>query len=324
MLDVWTTAGVYPWKTLVSSYTYLSARPRQWKAVYHFSNSWINEKMTDWHSNWTGGKKIRKQIASYDPDVVVCVHPAMSGSPSYQLAKINKKLGKHIPFFIVVTDLGTAHATWFRSKNADKIYVASERIRKLAKRRGRFRDDKIVNCGLPIRQSFADEAAKLRDRTTEAGKAYQEKVRENLMMETDGRKIALVMGGGEGVGGLENIVDELYTSFMKQGLKASIYVVCGRNKKLQEKLANRNWAKVLTGEHKPIRKRTQIVRFFKRLRGKKVPETLEAKKPTGDVKVTALGFVTQMAEYMVAADVAVTKAGPGMCNNFSCYSSKSV
>lgn len=296
----------------MKSYTHLSARPRQWKILYHWSNTWFNEKFADWHSHFASRKKIRRRIASYDPDVVVCVHPAMSGGPSYELREIGKLLGKHIPFFIVVTDLGTAHATWFRSKNTDKIYVASDRIRKLAKRRGRFPDDKIVKSGLPIRQAFADESTKLGDRTTEAGKAYQAKVRENLLIDTD-RKIALVMGGGEGVGGLEEIVDELYTSFMKQGLKASIYVVCGRNEKLKQKLANKDWDRVLRGEHKPIRKRTKIARFFKKLRGKYVPEDPETKNAaSGDVKVVGLGFVTQMAEYMVAADVLVTKAGPGM------------
>ena len=295
----------------MSSYTHLSARPRQWKALYHVSNTWVTEKMSDWHSNWTCGRKIRRRIASYDPDVIVCVHPAMSGSPSYQLAKISKKLGKHIPFFIVVTDLGTAHATWFRSKNTDKIYVASDRIRKLAKRRGRFPDEKIAMSGLPIRQSFADEAAKLGDRTSLAGKAYQAEVRESLKMDTD-RKIALVMGGGEGVGDLENIVNEMYTSFMKKGLQATIYVVCGRNEKLKQKLATKDWNKVLKGEHKPVRKRTKIARFFKKLRGKHVPEEIkESDVANGDVKVVGLGFVTQMAEYMVAADVLVSKAGPG-------------
>jgi Glycosyltransferase family 28 C-terminal domain len=38
--------------------------------------------------------------------------------------------------------------------------------------------------------------------------------------------------------------------------------------------------------------------------------SLEGKTP-GDVNVVGLGFVSQMAEYMVAADVLVSKAGPG-------------
>ena len=38
---------------------------------------------------------------------------------------------------------------------------------------------------------------------------------------------------------------------------------------------------------------------------------VNANQFTGKVKVVALGFVTRMAEYMVAADVLVSKAGPG-------------
>jgi hypothetical protein len=34
-------------------------------------------------------------------------------------------------------------------------------------------------------------------------------------------------------------------------------------------------------------------------------------KKNGDIKVIGLGFVTQMAEFMVAADVLISKAGPG-------------
>ena len=40
-------------------------------------------------------------------------------------------------------------------------------------------------------------------------------------------------------------------------------------------------------------------------------EANDADEPTGHVSVLGLGFVTNMAEYMVAADVLVSKAGPG-------------
>ncbi len=51
--------------------------------------------------------------------------------------------------------------------------------------------------GLPIRQAFTEEAEKLGDRTSEAGKAYQKEVRKSLSIDTD-RQMVLVMGGGEG------------------------------------------------------------------------------------------------------------------------------
>jgi 1,2-diacylglycerol 3-beta-galactosyltransferase len=115
-----------------------------------------------------------------------------------------------------------------------------------------------------------------------------------------------------GVGGLEAIVDDLYAKFMKEGVKASIYVVCGRNEKLRANLANKDWAKILAGEHKSKR-RSILGRLSRKSKGKEHAESTEngVESATGDVKVVGLGFVTQMAEYMVAADVLVSKAGPG-------------
>lgn len=251
---------------------------------------------------------------------MMCLY-STSGIPAIQLNKMCKRLGRHIPFYTVVTDLGTAHNTWFRRKHCDKIYVASDRINKIARNRGKFAEEKIVLTGLPIRQAFADEEAKLKDRTTEAGKAYQAKVREELSIDTN-RKMVLVMGGGEGVGGLSTIVDELYTSFVKQGVDATIYVVCGRNEKLKKDLETRDWAKVVLGEHK-AKRRNPIARLFRRHRNKRLEQALEkaaeeADTPhkAGNVDVVGLGFVTKMAEYMVAADVLVSKAGPGMRSIF--------
>lgn len=278
----------------------------------------------DWHSTRWCETKIRKRIASYNPDVVVSVHPAMNNVPIIALQKLSKKAGKHIPFFTVVTDLGSGHATWFQ-KNVEKLYLASERLRRLAKRRGRTPDENIVMTGLPIRHDFAVQAEKMGDRTTEEGKSYQRQVREELGIDPN-RPMILLMGGGEGVGALSTIVDELYTQLTKQGVDATIYVVCGRNEKLKKDLAERDWAKVLSGEHKVEKKRRFLSRVFKgRRRSKEIQETLdrlhhaqeeeergaEHSHGLGNVDVVGLGFVTRMAEYMVASDVLVSKAGPG-------------
>lgn len=107
-------------------------------------------------------------------------------------------------------------------------------------------------------------------------------------------------------------MDELYADFMKKGVKASIYVVCGRNEKLKDNLANKEWQKVLAGEHKP-KKRNILARLRRRRKNKQTNDSSEngATSAQGDVEVVGLGYVTEMAEYMVAADVLVSKAGPG-------------
>ena len=82
LLDVWTTDGILPYRTLVSSYQHLSAHPRQWRFLYHLSNSRPWEIGMDWHSTLTCERKIRKRIESYNPDVVVSVHLTVT-VPSY-------------------------------------------------------------------------------------------------------------------------------------------------------------------------------------------------------------------------------------------------
>lgn len=234
----------------------------------------------------------------------------MNRTPIISTKKISKAVGKHIPFFTVVTDLGSGHAMWFH-KNIEKMYVASDRIRKLARRRAGTPEEKIVMSGLPIRHDFAVQASLMDDRTSAKGKDYQKYIRQELGLNPE-KQMVLVMGGGEGVGSLSDIVNELYAKFTERGIDATICVVCGRNEKLKNDLEVRDWNKVLKTSSKPIRKSD-----IKKTRRHEVIQTAldnsecEAADKPGSVTVVGLGFVSQMADYMVAADVLVTKAGPG-------------
>ena len=308
--------GVWPYRTLVDSYKHLSAHPRQWQFLYHLSNTLPWEIMTDIHSRLTCERKVRRRIASYNPDVIVSVHPAMQYTPLVAARKISKATGKKIPFFTVVTDLGAGHCTWFQ-KNTDKMYVASDRIRRLAKRRGRTADERIVMTGLPIRPDFAIQAEKMGDRTSDEGRAYCRKMKETLGLDPN-KPMVLLMGGGEGVGNLDKLVDELYFDFVKQGVDATICVICGRNIKLEQGLTERNWDSVLKGEHKRLKKRHFLKRLFRRNRSKRMEEAMDRSldqqdepHKKGSVSVAGLGFVSNIADYMVAADILVSKAGPG-------------
>lgn len=99
LLDVWTSDGCLPYRTLVDSYKHLSAHPQQWRFLYHLSNTRPWELLTDIHSHYTCERKIRRRMAQYEPDVVVSVHPAMNNVPMIATRKISKQKGKHIPFF---------------------------------------------------------------------------------------------------------------------------------------------------------------------------------------------------------------------------------
>lgn len=204
------------------------------------------------------------------------------------------------------------------------MYLASDPIKNIAQARGGVPDDKIVMSGLPIRHDFAKQADAMGDRTTLEGKAHQTKIREELGIDTN-KRMVLVMGGGEGVGSLSDIVDELYAKLRTQGVDATICVICGRNEKLKTDLETRCWDTVASQSlrsYESLKSRvfTKLLKLHA-TRSRRIQLALdraatraekgEKADTPGNVDVVPLGFVKNMAEYMVAADVLVSKAGPG-------------
>ena len=399
LLDVVSKNSLPPYNKLVESYKHLSAHPQQWNLVFKFSNSKAFEFFFDVSQKVLCEKAMRKSIMEHNPDVVVSVHPMMTNVPVLCCQKISKITGRHLPIFTVVTDLGSAHCLWF-CNGVEKMYIASDQIRHLAKVRGKVPDEKLVQIGLPIRLQFAEQAELLGNRMSPEGVDYQKSMRAELGLPVVDKKTVLVMGGGEGVGSLSNIVDTMYVEFVDQGIDALILVVCGRNEKLKEDLEVRDWDEIIK-KHHAIKERkvtrslqdfsltscvsgtgtavistsssgcmeggvTQQIRRIlsnSTLQGLSKenamgsPETMTAdeaiyndvqdinrlptmseskeeeerkeylssvrskeldeikKSPVnltkGEVTVVGLGFVSKMAEYMVAADVLVSKAGPG-------------
>ncbi len=299
------------------------------------------------HLKLTTERSVRKRIKSHEPDVVISVHPLMTNVPVFSCAKISSETGKHLPMFTVVTDLGSGHCTWF-DQGVEKMFIASDQIKELAMKRGKVPEDKLVMTGLPIRHDFAVQAASLTEngRTSLEGKIHQLQVREKLgiinAQEETYRKVILVMGGGEGVGSLSSIVDALYIEFVSQLIPSVILVVCGRNTILKESLEKRDWNGVYmealneeSNDHQSkknitagigskingIASRLHPLKMLSRIQDNDkeredehpIEENgLDPKTPQdGHVLVQPLGFVTNMAEYMVAADLLVSKAGPG-------------
>lgn len=244
LLDVHAKDGVPPYNKLVESYKHLSAHPKQWNLVFKFSNSKAFEFFFDVSQKVMCERAMRKSIMEYNPDVVVSVHPMMTNVPVLCCQNISEETGRHLPIFTVVTDLGSAHCLWF-CNGVDKMFIASDQCRELAKVRGKVPDEKLVQIGLPIRHQFSEQAEKLGDRMSSEGKKYQETLRAELGLPVVDKKTVLVMGGGEGVGSLANIVDSLYVEFFEQGIDALILVVCGRNEKLKKDLEVRDWDTVV-------------------------------------------------------------------------------
>jgi UDP-N-acetylglucosamine:LPS N-acetylglucosamine transferase len=407
--NLWTEAGDRVARGIVKSYKHMSARPWQWQLFYHATNTKAVEIIGNNHSRLFCASNVKARISEFHPDAVISVHPTMNHLARIQTRLLGTELGKHIPFYTVVTDLGSAHIAWFE-KNVNKIYVASPPLVELAKQRG-IPTNNICLTGLPIRHGFAAQAQQLKDRTLPEGKAYQTHIRTKLLLQAKEQppqpqqQMILVMGGGEGVGSLSEIVNQLYATLTLEGMDVTICVVCGRNTTLQQDLATRDWMAVVAAavaerarrrrrrrsykmmasaasspanfcnpdallcddvgdddddndnndddDHSnnnnnnnnknllflasPSPKSPRMMQFMTKLPGISekhappppllLPDTTTSSTPStttaiteeytaafaqpGNVTVVGLGFVTNMEEYMVAADILVSKAGPG-------------
>ena len=178
-----------------------------------------------------------------------------------------------------------------RHYSVDMCFVPSDALYEKAKSRG-LKDHQITQYGLPIRKGFwskktdASETSsnpsgflgnlnrKREQSVIRSPLTEKEKVRQNLGLETDLATV-LVVGGGDGMGGIVDIAETLATALGKSSeiVYFQMVVICGSNDEAKRSLSGREYG--------------------------------------SGVKVFVEGYVDNMDEWMNAADALVTKAGPG-------------
>ncbi len=215
---------------------YLSDRPRLMKALLKLLIPLLARR------------KLVALLHRRSPDLVVSVHPLANHLAIQALAPLDRR----IPVITVVTDLVTAHTTWF-SPDVDLCIVPSEGAFQYARRAGMPRE-KLRVVGLPVSTRFLEQ------------RGDKGELRRTLGLDED-RWSVLLVGGGEGMGRLGDIARGITSS----GLDLQLMVIAGRNEALRRRLASARWP----------------------------------------VPTHVYGFVTNMPELMAAADLIVTKAGPG-------------
>ena len=192
-----------------------------WAFVFHLWNGpWRAKVMCDLGYPATAGK-LRRVIAGEDADVVVSTHPLLTRSVVRCLRRIEKNTGKRPPFGIIVTDLVTGHWSWYDA-NADRIFVptpeAFDRVEE-----GGIDPDKLLMTGQAVHPKCG-RAAERRDELR-ASFGWDEVV-------------VLVVGGGDGMGALEENSKAIDAA--KLGIR--LVVVCGRNEKLRAGLETHEWS----------------------------------------------------------------------------------
>jgi processive 1,2-diacylglycerol beta-glucosyltransferase len=164
-----------------------------------------------WAHQFTAGN-LRPLIERERPDAIVCTHAFPSGA----MAEYKRIYRDAPPVIGIVTDFAV-HAFWIHD-NIDGYCVATEAMRQIMIARG-VAPERVLVSGIPVDPRFA--------RTDEPVAA----IRERLRLPLD-RQVALVMGGGLGIGPLERMLHAM------EGVKAPIaaVVIAGRNSRVESRV----------------------------------------------------------------------------------------
>lgn len=153
-------------------------------------------------------KPLKKVLDEFQPDVLISTHFL----PGQVLARwIRRGVIEARPHWIVVTDF-MAHRFWLEPGQSG-YFTASEETAFTMKKRG-LEGERLIVSGIPIMPEFSQSIDK-----SEGAKAFG---------LDHARPIVVLMGGGEGVGLIKDIADEL----LQLEEDFQLLVLAGKNQKL--------------------------------------------------------------------------------------------
>jgi 1,2-diacylglycerol 3-beta-galactosyltransferase len=246
MLDFFVAYAPPPFDRAPSTYAQMAQVPNLWELGYKLSNGKYRSKLV-YDVLWPYIRTAAKDLVNEHPcDLILSVHPIIN-TPVLRTLELGDK-----PYVIVVTDMVSTHMFWYNN-DATLTLVPTQEALQRGIEKG-MDEDRIEVIGQPISDKY---------RHPTAPKAQ---LREAFGW-TVHLPVVLMVGGGEGMGPLEEVVRALD----RAQLDVKLVIITGRNAVLQRNL-----------EKKPLTISHEI-----------------------------LGFVDSMPDLMNAADMIVTKAGPG-------------
>lgn len=149
-------------------------------------------------------KDMRELIKKYEADMVICTHPFPCAAASYlkQTGEIN------IPLITVMTDF-CVHQFWLY-KNIDIYFIANDLLKKEMVNQGLL-EERIFVTGIPVGYNFRVDY-------------NRDDLLAKFKLEKD-KPVALIMGGGLGLGGVKNALCQLER--LKKDIQ--ILVITGAN-----------------------------------------------------------------------------------------------
>ena len=156
-------------------------------------------------------KDMRELIKKYEADMVICTHPFPCAAASYlkQTGEIN------IPLITVMTDF-CVHQFWLY-KNIDIYFTANDLLKKEMVNQGLL-EERIFVTGIPVGYNFRVDY-------------NRDDLLTKFKLEKD-KPVALIMGGGLGLGGVKNALCQLER--LKKDIQ--ILVITGANVALWSEL----------------------------------------------------------------------------------------
>lgn len=177
-----------------------------WKMVYRLSSD--NPKLINSFIELLIRNRFLQLLEEIKPDLILSVHPNFNGS----ILNILEKQYIKIPFITLIADLVNISPLWMDSR-ADYIISPTVEAREKCLEYG-IPTQNIKVMGFPVRSKF------FRDSTNE--KVHYQK----------GTPLkCLIMSGGEGVGNMKSIAENLLDHF-----DCTVKIIAGRNAKLKNKL----------------------------------------------------------------------------------------
>lgn len=184
-----------------------------WGWLYRISDRpGVAYKYQTWADNFFL-RRLRHQIATYRPTVVVCTHSL----PQPKLARLRKRYGFRMA--IVVTDL-YPHLMWLRGA-PEQFFVPQEWSKEVLSARDASVAAKTTVTGIPVHRAFVEAPGK-------------EAARRELGLPLD-QPVVLVTSGGIGGGG----IDKVAYGLAELRVRATFVVVCGRNEAVYRELQSR-------------------------------------------------------------------------------------
>lgn len=246
MVDIFRDYAPLPLNRMPEFYPEMVRIPRLWGFGFRLSDGRRRVRLLQ-AGAWPYMRRwIRALLRQHPADLVVSMHP-LANTPVLRASG-----AQHPPFITVVTDLVSAHMFWY-DQRVDLCIVPTPEAGRKALQAG-ITPSRVRVIGLPVAERFCQP---LGDR---------DELRRSLGWGLN-RPVVLLVGGGEGMGPLEQTAHALADA----RLPITLVVIAGRNTALKRRLENTRWP----------------------------------------MPVFVYGFVHAMPDFMRAADILLTKAGPG-------------